>query len=342
MQYSNLFILLLGSLIYTACNSVNDQTATNSPETEPLQEEEILNTPQDTVFAWVNQLNIRAKPDTKSKVLTKVNEGDPLILTGEKTNFISAIQLRGTEYTEPWIEVKTTDGTTGWVFKGATKRPGDGKGLPYLLGKLDTFMISACSAEVTSEGCACSFSIGDPFKGPTIFYSNMGDYACVKINETMPLLYDRHVDFKKQLSNLAQSEYWITLNFKGPTLYFGQPLEYYGYEDGIEFLTDVLLASAQSFEVIPIQNNAQGMGMRETQDLANEAIAKAAELKATGFEDSLNYLVYDNDDFKVIVRTRRMTNYEGEANTYEGNMMLIAKDGKTILDRKQVSGTCAC
>lgn len=467
----------------TTDSNASDHTTPTTPETTPTN---------DKVLAWVDNLNIRDQPNIKSKVVAKVKENDPLTLTGKKTDFTETISLRGTSYTEPWVQVTTKSGETGWVFQGATKRLGEDKGnalntkqqfsyphfgtfdlstwkkmpdrddssdeldvttsiykkenrileistnsmgefywgkdfklfdnnkqllkqrsisissdsesgsqleelvkdfssnapMEYVRsqklkkhfsqinpkpdmakgvwnstaikgektssiynsegysakGVLGTFSPGDCDKMVFSDdtGCACSFSTGDPYKGPTIFYSNMDQYACVKINNQMNALYLGKDDFKKELPKMAQSKYWISIQKTGPVLYFGKPLEQYGYSDGKELLTDVILASGKTYTEIPIENKSEGMAIREIKDLTTDAIAYAAKLKSTGFSDSMNYLSYDNRTFDVIVRTRRTTNYEGEANQYEGQIFLISNDKKTVLDTKNIKGNCGC
>ncbi len=51
--------------------------------------------------------------------------------------------------------------------------------------------------------------------------------------------------------------------------------------------------------------------------------------------------VYFNEKYELIVDTKPVTHYEGEANTYEGDLILKDKKG-TILHVQPVSGTCGC
>ena len=60
--------------------------------------------------------------------MTNVTEQEALEFTGEKSNGTEEIVLRGVAYDEPWLKVKTKDGTEGWVFGGAVKREGETKG----------------------------------------------------------------------------------------------------------------------------------------------------------------------------------------------------------------------
>lgn len=51
--------------------------------------------------------------------------------------------------------------------------------------------------------------------------------------------------------------------------------------------------------------------------------------------------VYQNEHYQVVVDTKQLTQYEGEANVYEGDLLLKDKEGN-ILHTQPVSGTCGC
>jgi len=71
--------------------------------------------------AWVDKLNIRTKPNTKAKVVTTVNKNELLTFSGEQSDKIETIVLRGVAYDEPWLKIQTEDAKEGWVFGGAVK-----------------------------------------------------------------------------------------------------------------------------------------------------------------------------------------------------------------------------
>jgi len=72
------------------------------------------------VAVYVSKLRLHNSPGESAPIIGKVDEGDILFLTGRITNWNDTIELRGTRYTMPWIEVTTRGGVTGWVFGGAT------------------------------------------------------------------------------------------------------------------------------------------------------------------------------------------------------------------------------
>ena len=118
------FSVLLG---ITSCKDTNSQ---ETKDTKNLKNDE--NTAQEdkaatkekeriTVYAWVDNLRIRAEPDRKAVIVTTVEEGAKLEFLGEKTAFTEKINLRGSLYEEPWLKIKTVRGEEGWVFGGAVK-----------------------------------------------------------------------------------------------------------------------------------------------------------------------------------------------------------------------------
>jgi hypothetical protein len=83
-----------------------------------------------TLYAWVDRLNIRETPDLKAKVIANVSSQNPLLFTGNKSELTHSVLLRGVVYEDYWLEVKTPDDSSGWVFGGAVKMAGEEKGNP--------------------------------------------------------------------------------------------------------------------------------------------------------------------------------------------------------------------
>ncbi len=122
----------------------NDQAATDSKNTsistaqENQQSNESLtssssdsgdNTGAKNIgFAWVENLNIRDKPNTKSKIISRVQKNDPLEFTGEQSEKNETIVLRGVAYDEPWYKIITRDKKEGWIFGGAVRFQDEDKG----------------------------------------------------------------------------------------------------------------------------------------------------------------------------------------------------------------------
>lgn len=71
-----------------------------------------------TLYAWVDALRMRAQPDPALEAIANLNTGDKAVYLGEVSENTATFELRGKEITAPFLKVKLTDGTTGWVFAG--------------------------------------------------------------------------------------------------------------------------------------------------------------------------------------------------------------------------------
>ncbi len=92
---------------------------------------------------------------------------------------------------------------------------------------------------------------------------------------------------------------------------------------------------------LPIRNEATGMAIREVRDLAADALRLAKKRQIDADYEVFKEDLYYNDQYEVIVDTKQMTQYEGEANVYEGDLILRTKTGQ-ILHTQPISGTCGC
>lgn len=209
---------------------------------------------------------------------------------------------------------------------------------------LGTFGFGDCTSHVEKDfDCSCSFGpTGDP-KEQNLFLSDWNESACVKVKGQLNALYSdwEERDYKAELKKLSESEVWITVNGNAVS-YFGKPLTDYKYEDPIEFLTDVILASGKEIDLIPIQTTTGGDTFEQAQADSKAAVAKAKEYISKGGKDPLSIYKYDNRTYDVFVRMRQLTQYEGEANKYEGKMTLLPHRGNEIMETRTIKGTCGC
>jgi hypothetical protein len=493
------FVFLSCLLVFASCDSAASSsnetaapatTSQSVPSTAPSIAANATQQPAETVasdqkvLAWVDNLNVRDKPDTKGTVVVQVKENTPLTLTGNKTDFTSTFELRGKSYTEPWVEVTTPDGKTGWVFQGAIKKPGEVKGnalstglvfdhfgtielgewtkvdaktsaggdaesnvVTYKKGnqflKIDivdvgeygwskTYQLldankkvlrersmsfesnvnadevyihtavesakdysstpvkefmrsnvldkswsflnpkpematgpwktvdqkaevitpvssakkilgaitSSCEEHTSAEfNCSCDFQEN----GATLFVSDWGKNACVNVNGQLNALYPdwEERDYKNELAELAKSKAWISVSGDNVT-YFGKPLVDYKYADPVNFLTDLILASGKAIDVIPMQTTTGGSTFDAVKAQTIEAIAEAKNYLAKGGASTLTILKMDNRSYDVFVRYRQLTQYEGEANEYEGTITLLPNRGSKIMETRTIKGTCGC
>lgn len=209
---------------------------------------------------------------------------------------------------------------------------------------LQSFTFNDCITLLEKDlSCSCSFSTGDPYKGPPVFISDGGENACVNVNGEMNALYPdwEERNYQAELKKLSAADTWISVENSGIT-YFGKPLAEHRYENSIDLLTDVILASGKDISTIPIKNTADGMVIREIRDAANEAISKAKEYRSKIDGNPLNIQKYDNRKYDVILRYYRLTQYEGEANQFSGTITLLPNRSSEILATRTINGTCGC
>ncbi len=135
MQNILISVLLTVLICFCSCKDTNSDSSNGT--TEDISTDTIVSVSKPEtvrVYAWVNKLRLRAEPNTKSSTIKELNEGEEMIFTGQKTDFTQKISLRGTLFDEPWLEVTTGEGKTGWVYGGGVKfyQPSvDAKPSPY-------------------------------------------------------------------------------------------------------------------------------------------------------------------------------------------------------------------
>ncbi len=218
------------------------------------------------------------------------------------------------------------------------KVPSNAPSAPKILSVIS---VGECEQMKRKEfNCNCGFEAG----GITYLVTDWGDgNACFGNKGEANALYPdwEERDYKKELKELANNNSWI--NASGNSIsYFGKPLEDYKYEDPVEFLTDVILASGKDISVIPSQTTTGGAIMKKAQADNLKAIAKAKAYKSNGVDDVLTVQKFDNRTYDVYIRYKRLTQREGEADDYEGKIVLLKHRTNEILETKKVTGYCGC
>ncbi len=110
------FIVLLVLLVFSCKNNTSD----NSDKAAKVL-------PQDTLTRMVVNLeiiNLRAEPGTDQPVVAELKHGTELETTGAISPVNTSQMINGMRREEPWVEVKTADGTQGWIFGGGVKIEG--------------------------------------------------------------------------------------------------------------------------------------------------------------------------------------------------------------------------
>lgn len=63
----------------------------------------------------VDELRVRVKPGLNQEVVGKMNSGETAVFLEEKTEFLTTVSIRNTDYTEPWYYIRLDNGILGWV-----------------------------------------------------------------------------------------------------------------------------------------------------------------------------------------------------------------------------------
>ncbi len=116
------FLTITG--VFSACKDTNSRQTEVATSIDTVQKKQpIPNNPPNKVqlYAWVDQLRVRASADKKSEIVEEIPEGGALTFLEEKSDFTEKINLRGTLFNEPWLKVETASGKIGWVYGGGVK-----------------------------------------------------------------------------------------------------------------------------------------------------------------------------------------------------------------------------
>lgn len=431
------------------------------------------------VYAWVDKLNIRATPARSGEVVTTVDTGTPLSISGEKSEKAELIVLRGVAYEEPWLEVITPEGLTGWVFGGAVRQPEEEKGnapitetsfnFPYfgqfdldsweqlsrrdieagdafgteatyrqgsrlleirrtqtseygyqysytlregkdqqlvkrrvlsfdatdghiLTETVDNFLsepplrqertqligqhfsrlnarpemargawttyplfqdvnqryqpekvtLSAlgttgcAAAQAADSGCSCAFYLLDDQEEQTIFYSDLGANACVRIDGELIALREADYNYAEEVRAKVGRQPWVTKTQTGEVKVLGDYVE----GDWEDALRDALMATDQLPEQVEVKNEYTGMAIREVRDAVAEIFAEVKANRASGLKMPSKWR-YEGGGYRVWVKVRNITNYGGEADTYEG-FLEVEREAYLPLFRRAIRGSCGC
>jgi hypothetical protein len=207
-----------------------------------------------TLYAWVDRLNIRETPDLKAKVIANVSSQNPLLFTGNKSELMHSVLLRGVVYEDYWLEVKTPDDSSGWVFGGAVKMAGEEKGnspfdpeylqFPYF-GTFDLSQWKELPGSTASGGDATTETTVYERGGQTltITFTDVGEYGysySYVLAEGSETLRTRVLDFSADMGLLLTEkvvdyqqkpvvEYERTQQLKQHPMFLGgKPIMAYG------------------------------------------------------------------------------------------------------------------
>jgi hypothetical protein len=108
--YTWICLFILGFHAISCGNkNVSIQSANSSVLDSNIKEE---------LFVWMDHAWIYENTDMRSGLIAEVKAGEKLALTGETSATKVKVNLRGVDFEDVWVKVKTTDGKEGWIFKG--------------------------------------------------------------------------------------------------------------------------------------------------------------------------------------------------------------------------------
>ncbi len=121
--------LLFSLLLLLACSSdpttnTEEAAASTAPNTEeisnpaPAANARVENTAPTELLINLENLRLRATPGEKGKEIGRLAKGTIVVEAGEISDFTTRLKLRGVQFDEPWIKVKTKEGLEGWVYGG--------------------------------------------------------------------------------------------------------------------------------------------------------------------------------------------------------------------------------
>ena len=118
---------LIAIVFFSHCS---DSSSVKSVPTDTKDETIVKEkTPEkEMLYAWVDKLNIRSAPNTKSDIVASAKKDEPMTFMGDQSDQKETIVLRGVAYNEPWLKIQTKDQEEGWVYGGAVNKKGESKG----------------------------------------------------------------------------------------------------------------------------------------------------------------------------------------------------------------------
>lgn len=117
MKYSHILLFLL--LFILSCS--DDQ---GSEETGNINSTPVIEKPVEKVklYATMDHLRVRKEADLGSETVYMLSENEEVeFLEVQENGENIPVKLRGFRYQDPWIKIRTTDGTEGWVYGGGVK-----------------------------------------------------------------------------------------------------------------------------------------------------------------------------------------------------------------------------
>ena len=68
------------------------------------------------LYSTINGLNVRTGPSLKNRVIKRLDLYEEVTFTGNVTDSLYTIDLGEIEPTAPWVQIRTKENKTGWVY----------------------------------------------------------------------------------------------------------------------------------------------------------------------------------------------------------------------------------
>jgi len=108
------YFFLFFCLIFFSCKNENSTPPPTDkqkyPSVKPVQ-----------MKVYFDNLRLRDTAGEDGNEITKLPENSIVIYQGELSEFTTSIKLRGMQYNEPWLKIKTSDGKEGWIYAAGVK-----------------------------------------------------------------------------------------------------------------------------------------------------------------------------------------------------------------------------
>ncbi len=116
--------LALILILLSSCKNENQtnpeshhQTQTQSPEKESPQNVE-PSSKKTKLTVNIDNLRLRSTAGEDGDEIARLSKGTKVYDMGEISDFTTKVKLRGIQFDEPWIKVKTDKGVEGWLYAG--------------------------------------------------------------------------------------------------------------------------------------------------------------------------------------------------------------------------------
>lgn len=113
------FIFILLFTLYSCGEDKPDTTTTPASNTPIIKKEAQPKAVKLT--AMMDHLRLRDSAGKDGKIIDNLASGETLIYSGEKSDFTTPVKLRGYNFNDFWLKIKTENGQEGWVYGGGIK-----------------------------------------------------------------------------------------------------------------------------------------------------------------------------------------------------------------------------